>query len=198
MGTEKVTARILEEAKKEASEIKKEAEEKAAHISEDAHLKAKEIEKKNREQAKKLFKEEKSKILALSKMHMRNEILKEKTVIIDEAFKRSIESLVNRPKKEYQTIIRNLILKSCEVGDEEVIIVKKDRDKLDTKFLSKINKEIKKAGKKGTLQFSNEGGNFSGGVILRKGNVEMNATFETLLEGTRDELEMELAKILFK
>jgi V/A-type H+-transporting ATPase subunit E len=64
-------------------------------------------------------------------------------------------------------------------------------------FIAGINTQLKARGIKGELKLSDEARGISGGFILKKGDIEVNNTFEALIRMTRDELEAEVVKVLF-
>ena len=63
--------------------------------------------------------------------------------------------------------------------------------------VAEINTELKAKGLKGEIKISETIGSFRGGFILEKGGVEINNTFESLVDSLKDQLEFEVAKVLF-
>jgi V/A-type H+-transporting ATPase subunit E len=64
-------------------------------------------------------------------------------------------------------------------------------------FVEGLNRELVKAGKRGEVKLSSDTRDISGGFILRRGRAETNGSFDTLLAMLRDEIETEIAEILF-
>ena len=52
--------------------------------------------------------------------------------------------------------------------------------------------------KNGRLTLAEETGDFAGGLILRRGSIEVNCTVELLVELSRSELSAQVAEILFQ
>ena len=50
---------------------------------------------------------------------------------------------------------------------------------------------------KANISLSNETGNFKGGFVLEKDGIEINNTFEALVNSLRDDLSLEVARVLF-
>jgi V/A-type H+-transporting ATPase subunit E len=63
--------------------------------------------------------------------------------------------------------------------------------------LAEVNDALRAAGKSGNLRLSDETRRFSGGVVLVGKNVELNCTFDSTLKLIRDDIEPEVAAILF-
>lgn len=98
---------------------------------------------------------------------------------------------------EYFKLMEDLLLKAVEDGDEEVIISEKTMRKLGNDFLGRVNQRLRTGGKKGELSLAEEKRQVGSGFILRKGKKEVNCSFESLLGSKREELEGEVARILF-
>ena len=64
-------------------------------------------------------------------------------------------------------------------------------------FIKSINKELSSKGKAGNLKLSSTVGSFKGGFILEKNGIEINNTFEALVESMKEEMQLEVAKALF-
>ena len=54
-----------------------------------------------------------------------------------------------------------------------------------------------KLGEKGKLRLSDAAGEFDGGLILRRGNIEVNCTTALLVELCRGEMSAAIAGVLF-
>ena len=68
---------------------------------------------------------------------------------------------------------------------------------MSKEVVSEINTELKAKRLKGEIKISETIGSFRGGFILEKGGVEINNTFESLVDSLKDQLEFEVAKVLF-
>lgn len=198
METKNIKDKILNDAKKRAESIISEAETRVKDILENARKEAENVAKKLEKDAEELAKKEAARILSLAELEERRKILKEKINILEEVFSQALADLKARPKEEYQEIMKGLLVKAVNHGDEEVIVAKSDRDKLDEKFLKSVNEELRKMGKKGDLKLVGESEDFNGGLLLRKEKIETWCNLEVLLEMLKDDLEIEIAKLLFK
>ncbi|SHM67599.1 V/A-type H+-transporting ATPase subunit E [Caldanaerovirga acetigignens] len=197
-GITKIKERILEEAAEEKNRIIKEAEKKASEILEKAREKAKEIEIKARERAQKMAAEEKRKILSMAELEEKKRFLEAKQALIDEAFAQAEKKLSSLDEQSYLDLIRRMLLLTSADGNEEVIISENDRAKITPEFLSAVNEALKKQGKLGNLRISEEKRPIRSGFILKSETVEINCAFEYLLKAQRQELETEVARLLFE
>lgn len=196
MSLEKILAKIKEDAQREADRIKGQAEAKASEILEDAERQAEDRKKQLIDEAKENASQYKERQISMAALDFRKEILEEKQKAIDLAFEKAKEQLLSFNDQKYLELLEDLIIDSAEVGDEELILSPDDQKKLYQGFIESLNVKLNSAGKKGELTVSEETRNISGGVILRRGKVEINSSFESLLESSRDELEAEVSKLL--
>lgn len=197
-GAEKIRERILEEARKQAEaniqEAKKEAE-KIIHSSEE------EARKKQKQIIDRAFKEaaeRKKRLIAVAELEGRKEKLKAKQDMIEEVFTKTIERLNSLSDEEYENILVDMIINSVRSGDEEIILSEKDRNRLSYKFVENINNRLREKGLKGNIALSNQTRNINGGFILKKGDVEINNSFDAIIKMKRDELEEIVVAELFK
>ena len=116
-------------------------------------------------------------------------ILTKKSELIDEIFARSVERVVT--DLEYPNLIENMMMEYAEDGDE-VMIAERDKDVITKAFVEKVAKA------KGiSLKLAHSYGRFGGGVMLVGKNVDKNLTVDSELRAMRDDIEQEVARILF-
>lgn len=192
---EKVIQKILDEAKEKVGGIEERAKEEADGILAEAKGKVSGIEGNAKKEAEERGRTEKERHLALARVEVRNSLLSVKRRLSEEVFEKALESLTH--EKGYRGWMSSLLLQGVETGDEEVIVGNRETE-MDQDFLLEVNEMIQKDGKKGNLRFSPERREIMGGFILRRERVETHASLEALFEGVRDELEVEVAKILFQ
>jgi V/A-type H+-transporting ATPase subunit E len=90
-----------------------------------------------------------------------------------------------------------MVLAEVKTGEEELIFNPEDKKKFGKKFVATINEKLKAEDKNANLSLSDETRDISGGVILKEEGVENNNSFEALLAMRRDDLEAQVAGILF-
>lgn len=190
------------------SKILKDAEEKKEGILVAANEEKVKILKKRTNEAKSLEAEilkkseleavrTKERVISSAELAARNEKLKAKQEIIKEVFEKSILNLSKLDKEQYISFVKNGILQLDISGDEKLILNEEGKKIIDSSLLEEINKELSSKGKKGNLTISSEVANFKGGFILEKGGIEINSTFEALVNSLKEELEFKVAKELF-
>jgi len=193
MAEERVSKKIREDAQKRAEEIREEAKRRAKEIEERAKVEARRIEEEAKAEALEASGKESERLIALERLEIRKSLLAAKRSLVDEAFERAVSWLNSLKKEEYRRFVKKLLLKAIETGDEEVI-VSPEENRTDRKFLHAVSQELDDGGK---LKLSQEKREMRGGFILKRGRVEVKATFDSLVNELRDELEMEVAKLLF-
>ncbi len=197
-GADRIIRRVLNDAQARAESIKAEADEQAKTFESEARQKANRKKEHILEQARKGAAEQKGRIIGVAQLETRKDLLSAKQEMIGEAFKKALDKLINLDDKTYLSVISNLLLSMVETGSETVIFSARDKEKITDKFWNEINETLEKQGKKGQLKLSEETREIQGGFILQAGGVEINCSFESLLEMKRDELEPEVAEMLFK
>lgn len=197
-GIAKIKERILEEAQEQKQNIIKNAKAQAQDIKKQYEHKAKEIVDNILDKAGKTAEEKKRRILSMAQLENRKALLKIKQQIIDAVFEKAKAILQNMPDDKYQNLIANMLINSVITGNEVVVISEHDKNRITPDFLQKINNTLIGMGKQGNLRISETPGQMIGGFILKSQDLEVNSTFDSLINMEREELETEIAKILFE
>lgn len=179
---EAILATANEEAKNIINKKISAAEKKAADILEKAQ--AESVVKKNR-------------IISSAQLKVRNEKLEAKQKVIENVFITTKKNLNNMSADDFKKFVKNKILSLDIIGNENIIINLKSKEILDDTFISELNNLLIKANKEGNLKISETIGDFAGGFIIEKDGIEINNTFESLVESLREEMEFEIARIMF-
>ncbi len=195
MEAQQVIEKILADANAEAEKIQNEAKEKQDAEQKKLDEQLKEYKKQTELLAQKSADDEKSHILAAARMKIAKEFLANKRKILDEIFQQSQRRLQTLPDQDYRNLITKLMLDAVETGDEEVI-VDKNENRINQDFINQINEELSSNGK-GNLKLSDKRQNIAAGFILNRGKIKTNVSINVLLNQTRKELEIKLAKQLF-
>ena len=176
-----LTSKILNDAKEEADKIVKSAEEKAKQKY-DLEIK-KAIAKKQTllENARRERELLSDRIKSSANLKARNEKLKAKQTVINKVIDKLKAKLVNMNESDYINYLNQNIDKSSIAGKE--LIVKKE-------FVDKVKQEFSTAKVK-------ENEFVSSGFIIEENGIQENYTFEVKLDFMRDELEVEISRLLF-
>ncbi len=183
---EKETEEILESYRKKVADIEIEKSQEIGKIKSDA-------EEKGKLQAE----ESVRRMLSSTQMDSRQNLLDLKQKLIDEAFHEAYDRVKNLKDQEYIHFLGVLLEQVAVAGDEEVVAAKPDAKKLSASVVESVNQNLKKSGKHGKITLSEETIDSDGGFILRRGRKEINATLAVLFGNAREELESDVADILF-
>lgn len=194
---EHLVNKILEDAEGESKRILEEAEKDKELVVRTKLEEAKKIEKTIIAKAYEEAELKRERMLSTASLRLRNEKLELKQKIIDQVFDEALNDLCSMSKDAFLRYLKSLILKADIKGDEKLILNSYGKNIVDSSFVAELNTELLNMGKVGTLTISEETRNFRGGFILEKNGVEINNTFEALVSSCREELETEVASILF-
>lgn len=190
-GQQKIIDKILSDATHDAGEMLSEALKKAEALVAAKQAEADAQYDLSVEEARKAGEEVVRRRLTVADLEVKKLLLSAKKQAVDEAFEESLKKLLALPKEEYAALVGSMIASAADDGDV-VVISENDKNVLTKAFFDKISAKI---GKKLTL--SDTFGNFKGGVMLLGKGVEKNLTFESELALLRDEVEPEVANIMF-
>lgn len=193
-GTEKIIAHIQADAKASADAILEEAKKQCAAINKDYEQKAEECYGEKIRVGVKACEDLVESKDRIAQMESKKNILSLKRELVEECFDKAREQILSMSSKEYTEFITKLVVRSCTTGDEQVILNEKDKKAIGAEVVKAANAQIKN----GKLSLSDETGDFSGGVILKRGAVEVNNTLDLLINLCRNELSSQLAKVLFE
>jgi len=197
MALEDIVSRINADALNEAAKVKDEAKASAGKIGQEASNRATAIREEILRDARAKAREDRQRSLIMANLESRKQVLAAKQALMDEAFERAKARLVGLGDREYLKLIKKVLLEAVESGDEVIIVSTKDRSRINPSFLEAINHSLIRKGKKARLRLSKETRDIKGGVILSSGRSETDCSFETLIGELRDDLEIEVARILF-
>ena len=187
-GAEKIKNKILDDAKKAAEINIEKAKEEASIVikqrNEDATNQRNQIIEKAHKDAARL----KERMIAVAQLEGRKKELQTKQEVIEEAFDKALQAIVSLPNKEYQNLIEKIAVEIIGTGKEEIVLSKNDKTRVDANFIQNINNKIKAKGLKPEIKLSSSTANISGGFLLKKGDVEINSSFETILKKKKERL----------
>ena len=192
-GTEKIIAHIQADAKAQVDAILARAEEQCAEIKAGYDKQAAERYSDKIRAGVKACQDEVDSRVRIDQMEARKGMLAVKQEMVAEAFDKALDALVNLPEDEYVSFLAGLAAKASVSREEEIILNARDRAAVGKKVVEAVNTRL--GG--GRLTLSRQTGDFAGGLILRRGNVEANCTAELLVELARGDLSAEIAGILF-
>ena len=192
-GTEKIIAHIQADAKAQTDAILAQAEDKCAEIRAAYEQQAKDAYAERIRAGVKANQDRLDSMNRLASMEGRKSLLALKQEMVAESFDLAVDKLTKLPAKEYTAFLAKLAAKASVTGDEEIVLNAHDRKAYGSEVVEAANKALGN----GKLTLSEKTGDFKGGLILRRGNIEANCTAELLVDLCRDDMAAELAGVLF-
>lgn len=180
---ENLTQKILRDAKESADEILAKAKEENEGIVDSRVMDARQESKRIIDKAIDEAKMSKDRVLSSAELYIRDEKLKAKQSAITRTFSIAKDRLENLNEDDYIKFLSNS-LKSLDLkGTETIIVPEKFREKVKTIGLKN------KVSDKQTVE---------SGFLVDDGKTVINYTFDSLVDYLRDELETEIAQVIFK
>jgi V/A-type H+-transporting ATPase subunit E len=195
---ESLSAKIIEDANIKAESMLKEAADNKKLMIENKIKEAEGLKTQMLEKANIEAKTEKQRIISNAQLTVRDEKLVSKQKMIDKVFTMALEKLSKINESEYLELVKRYLLSMPISGNEDIIIPGKYTDLVNGEYLSQINTELKAKGKMGEIKLSSDARNITSGFIVLKNGIEINNTFESLVNSLRAELEPEIVEQLFK
>ncbi len=181
--SEQSTAQIIENAQAEADGILEEA-------MNATEAECRELLAKGKEDAKVIDRIANSS----AQQQLRRATLGAQREVIEGVFAAALTKLRTLPDNDYFLVLHRLASKNAEYGEGEILLSEEDKKRLPADFLQKLNEKLTG---KGSLTIAKDCAATNGGLILRYGGIEINCTFEALIEGKREQLSDKLNKYIF-
>jgi V/A-type H+-transporting ATPase subunit E len=197
MSVEKITEKILSDAGVQAKGTESEFAAQVEQIQDRRDAQVKEITDQAREEARRRAEDRFNKDIATAELELRKAVLASKQELIQKVFDRARERLLKMKGKARRDFLLELLLKTVETGDEEIILSKVEEDLIDGRFLQEANRQLSAGGRKGQLRLAEERRDLPGGFVLRRGKQEINCSLAALIHAVRQELEPRVAELLF-
>lgn len=193
MSIDNITTKILSDAKNAADASLMNADKTKQEIINNAKSEAEVLIKSALEKAAKDAEDLKSRKISAAELQGRKMLLSAKQEAIKKSFGAVIEMLKTMPNQEYLNFLADEIVKipNCE---GTIILNAKDRQNIGDRLVKAVNDRLNAQ----KVVLGNGTTSASGGFVLKKGNIEINSTFETIIDSMKDNLTGEIADALFK
>ena len=182
---ENIIDKILADAKAEAKKITDDAQKEAEAVLEVANAKAQKESAALGELAQAEANKAAAKEISSAEMLAKKMILNQKQSILEEVITAAKAKLLSLTDVEYKVIIIGMLDKAEIYKNSEIIFNKKDKDA--------FGKEIAEKG----YNVSDETRDIDGGFIIKKGDIEYNYSFESIISVEKEDIEQIAAEILF-
>ena len=192
-GIEKITGRIAADGQKEADAILAEARRQAGEIAARYDAQAKKESEDIVSRGRRAADERVERLAGVAKLDARKLELAAKQEMLKKAYDLALEKLENLPDDQAVALLAQLAVEASSTGREQVILSQKDRARYGKAAVTRANERLGE----GRLTLSEQTRPIRGGLILSDGDVEVNGTFETLVDLQRGEMDRQVAKVLF-
>ncbi len=194
-GIEKIIQQIEADAKAENDQILQAAQAQADAIAADYAKQAEKIAAEGAARGQAAATQREERLASMAEMEGRKALLAVKQDMIGKAFDLAVEKLCALSEDEYIELLAKLAAKASTTGKEQVILSEADRARVGEKVVNSASALI--AGT-GMLTLSERTAPIRGGLILADGAVEINCSFEALINQNQNQMAGEVAKVLFE
>lgn len=191
-GLEKIVARMEADTQAACDALAASAAENAAAILRDCQAQADAAARDSAQRAEAQAAEHLEHLNGSSQLACRQRVLAAKQQLIDEAFARAAQALAALPQADYIDLLAALAAENGS-GDEELLLSAHDRETVGAAVVDAAN--AKKPG--AAFRLSDETRDTGGGLVLRRGRVELNCSFTEKLRQLRQEESSAVAQLLF-
>ena len=191
-GLDKIIARMESDIRAECDALAANAAENAAAIRRDYQAQADAAARDSAQRAQTQAAEHLEHLNGSSQLACRQRVLAAKQQLIDEAFARTAQALAALPQADYIDLLAALAAENGS-GDEELLLSARDREAVGAAVVDAAN--ARKPG--ASFYLSGETRDTGGGLVLRRGRVELNCSFTEKLRQLRQEESSAVARLLF-
>lgn len=194
--TEKITQRILEEAREKAQAIRAEAESAAGSVVSEARERAQILTQKADAAAKDSLSDAERRFVAVAELDAKKYRLGAKIQVLDEAFREAESAFLAMEPAAYRAVYERIVLSAVSSG-REGIAPAADETRLDQGFVDGVNATLRAQSRTGELVLMPKREDISGGLILLEGSMEINLSTAAVMRQVREEIEGQTADLLF-
>ena len=197
IGTERIVSHIRDEAQAEKNAALAQASAKAAEIAAEfakkAQAEADELLRTGREAAEqRVLRADRT-----NRLEARKDILGLKQGLVTAAFDKARQAILALDEDKYVAFLAAQAGAAALTGSEEVVLGKADRERLGARIVEAANAAAAKRGLAADMKLSDAVLPADGGLVLRRGSIEVNCTLDKLLEMSHSSLDAEVASVLF-
>ena len=197
IGTDRIVSHIRDEAQAEKNAALAQAGAKAAEIAAEfakkAQAEADELLRSGKEAAEqRVLRADRT-----NRLEARKDILGLKQGLVTAAFDKARQAILALDEDKYVAFLAAQAGAAALTGSEEVVLGKADRERLGARIVEAANAAAAKRGLAADMKLSDAVLPADGGLVLRRGSIEVNCTLDKLLEMSHSSLDAEVASILF-
>ena len=221
-GLEKITARINADIDQEILRARSETQAQVDEILSQGRAQADKECAEILARGERAAQEREERLESAAQMETRKLKLAAKQEMLARAFDLALEKLCSLPEPEYVKLLTDLAVKASGRGGEKLVFSPKDRSRIGKQVVTGANQRLGRGGVSPAddpkvpaflgkvlssapvsdapeqLTLSEQTRPLRGGFIMLDGDVEINCAFETLIYMQREQLEREVARVLFE
>jgi V/A-type H+-transporting ATPase subunit E len=188
--TEKITA----DAKKKYQLVIRDAQ---VEVEKQEQLKRAQLEKQLSDRLTQFEKEKRAEMyLQISDIHIqsRNKVLAAKQTVLDDLFTEALVRLNQMSAEDFRTFVEKGLQEAQVSGEVELVLGEKSNHLLTEASLEEIKQKLPECQPVIAAKVLPR----KGGFLLRQGDIELNFTFEALLDASKEELSHTLLQLIFE
>lgn len=193
MALEDIVKKIKEKVLQEVEEIKQEADREREEIVKKTEEEAAKVKGQILKKAREEREHERQRRLMRTRSEERKKTLALKRELLDKVFRRAKEELDNLGGQEYRKWSERLLISNIDSGKEEILVSPRDKGLMERILVEGWGEDLNIKEIKFLPQLNEK----ERGFIVRKEGVQIDYTFSSLFSSLEDELEIEVARILF-
>ena len=188
MSLQAILAKIENDAKKQAEEIVQSALDEQKDALHKIKAKIKERHLRDTERIKSKTEAHAEQMKNHTRREMEKALLSFRRKLVDQAIDDSVKKIVSVP--DYLDLMGG-ILDNCDLeGEVKVVICEKDSNRITADFLKEHSSDKRK------FVLAEESHQDHGGIVMRSGDISLNATLSMIAELNHDSMVMELSRLL--
>jgi V/A-type H+-transporting ATPase subunit E len=197
MALDDILAHIRASAEAEAEAIRRKAEEERARMLDRARTEAEQLREQLVTQARQDAEAEGQRELIRARSEEKKKLLQAKRDALSRAFETARDRFFHLPQDSYLSLFKEIVLPLLDRRSRELLVCPRDKELLESGLWKELRQEYARRGGTNTLTLKAELPDSERGFILRSEGMEVNRTLSTLFQTLRDELEIEVAGMLF-
>lgn len=196
-GIDKIIAHIEAEAQAEIERIQAQTAERTAKIQAEAAAEAEAAAARILHQGKQAAEQREQRLVSAEEMESKKQLLATRQQLVTEAFERALNQLRHLQADEYVALLATLAANAAITGEEELIFSAKDKESYAQAVCDKANQLLAERHQNNQLHVAAEERPLDGGFYMRRGQVELNFDFASLIHYLRGTISSEVAQVLF-
>lgn len=196
-GTERIVSHILAEAQAEKEAALAQAGKAAGAIAADFAKKAEDEAAELLRAGKEAAEQRVLRQQRTNRLEARKDILGLKQDLVSAAYDKARQAILALDEDKYVAFLAAQAGAAALTGSEEIVLGKGDRERAGARIVAAANAAAEKRGIAGAMTLSDAVLPADGGLVLRRGSIEVNCTLDKLLEMSHSSLDAEVASVLF-